>query len=277
MEKVRFENGVVDIPNDLYHSSHGISRSALMKFKKSPYHYWYEYLSGEAVRGEPTPALIMGEAVHTLVMEPHLYHERFLVQPKIDRRTNAGKAEYEQFMLQAVGKQVLTADNLAQATAMAASVHSNSTAHGLFQDSLIERSIYFTHSTGIQCKARPDAWNDTLVVDLKTTMDAGMRGFQQSAYKFGYYLQAGLIAEALASIGIVMEKFVFVAVEKEPPYAIGIYVLDDDGIAFGIAQFDQLMQNLAQCEYAGTWPDYGIQVLNVPKYAAYDSLLEIEE
>ncbi|MDQ8040096.1 MAG: hypothetical protein REH83_06790, partial [Rickettsiella sp.] len=38
------EPGIYDISNEAYHQGPGISRSALMKFKRSPYHYWYEYI-----------------------------------------------------------------------------------------------------------------------------------------------------------------------------------------------------------------------------------------
>jgi hypothetical protein len=47
----RFEDGVYDIQNDLYHGSYGLSRSALCEFKKSPWHYWHKYLSASNENG----------------------------------------------------------------------------------------------------------------------------------------------------------------------------------------------------------------------------------
>ena len=45
-----------------------------------------------------TDALIFGQLVHTLVLEPHVYAEQFAVAPEVDRRTKAGKQEWEDFL-----------------------------------------------------------------------------------------------------------------------------------------------------------------------------------
>lgn len=277
MTKKIYENGIQQLTNEEYHASSGLSRSALMRFKRSPYHYWYEYESGEFVKPEPTPALILGDVVHTLVLEPHLYAERYVIMPKFDRRTNAGKADYEAFQLASIGKTIVPMDVAAQATAMAGAIASNPVAVDLLADCVMESSIYFEHKpTGIQLKARPDAWNGSIVVDLKTSLDASFRGFQNSAFGFGYFLQAAFCYEALKSIGQSLEKFVFVVVEKNAPYATAIYVLDDEALEFGVNQFDALMESFSRCRELESFPAYGIQTLTVPNYANYETILEVE-
>jgi len=275
MQKVRYENGIYEISNTAYHGSHGISRSALMKFKKSPQHYFYEYESGLYQRPEPSPAFVLGDVVHTLVLEPHLYAERYVISPKFDRRTNAGKEAHHSFVAKSLGRTVLSEDIASQAVAMAASVMQNEVAQDLLIDGRVEQSIFFTHeATGLQVKARPDSWSGIMIVDLKTSVDASARAFQSSAWSYGYFAQAAFINEALKSIGQKMEKFVFLVVEKDPPFATAIYMLEDAALDFGIMQFNELMFKFKRCQDSGEWQGYGIQMLKLPGYAKFDGVNE---
>jgi hypothetical protein len=54
VHKMKFENGIHAITNEQYHSSEGISRSDLMRFKKSPMHFKHKQSLKE------TPSLIIG-------------------------------------------------------------------------------------------------------------------------------------------------------------------------------------------------------------------------
>lgn len=301
MDKKIYNNGIQQLTNEEYHASAGLSRSALMRFKRTPAHYWYEYESGEYVKPEPTPAMALGDVVHTLVLEPHLYAERYAIQPvpfalpKVGLLRDVGRDIFETqkaaraavesqnevlghaFLVSSAGKMVISADVAAKAVSMAGAIQSNPVAFDLLQDCVMESSIYFEHKdTGIQCKVRPDAWIGSMVIDLKTSLDASFRGFQSSAFKFGYFLQAGMIYEAMRSIGKRLEKFVFLTVEKDAPYATGIYVLDEEALEFGVNQFEDIMARFKICQDSNNWPSYGIQTLTVPNYANYETILEVE-
>jgi hypothetical protein len=272
------ENGVHDIENFIYHSSEGVSRSGLWEFKKSPFHYHYKYLNPNYVRPEPTPAMIFGELVHTTILEPNEFETRYAIKPNLDRRTKEGKSFYEFFMNTLGKKTAISEDDHKKSLKMAWAFDLTPHAKDLIDGLDMERSIYWTHeTTGIQCKVRPDAWKNGLVIDLKTSADAGFRGFQSSAHKYGYYLQAAMIHEALRSLNITMENFVFIVMEKEEPFATGIYTLDNEALQKGIEQFNELMISFAKCKESDNWPGYGIQNLTWPTYAKYDTLLEIEE
>lgn len=275
-EKRKFEDGVHDIDNDEYHSSAGISRSGLMEFRRSPYHYQHKYLV-DSSPSMPTPAMIMGNLVHTMVLEPHKFDSEFVMRPEMDRRTNAGKQAFNAFTMTLAGRQSVTCEQVSEADAIQKAVMAQPMCEALLKDCKIEQSIYFTHeATGIQCKVRPDAWNNSIVVDLKTTQDASYRAFQSSAFKFGYFLQAGMIHQGLSSIGLSLEKFVFMVVEKETPHAVALYVLDDEAIDYGVCRFNTLMERYAECLASENWPSFGLQVLSVPNYANYEIETEYE-
>lgn len=276
MEKLGIKNGViVDISNEAYHASSGVSRSALMDFKKSPYHYWWKHLSGMRAHEEPTPAMVMGEMTHVLSLEPENFSLRYAVIGEADRRTKQGREDHEKLVKNNPGKTLVKAMDVAIAQSMSNAVRGNSLAESLIKDAQIEKSIYFTHATtGIQCKVRPDIWQSSIVGDLKTTNDASFRAFQSSAFKYGYFLQAAMIEQALESLGLSLERFIFIAVEKDIPYATGLYLLDECALEFGRTLFDGLMEKMARCIDSGKWDGYGIQNLGVPTYAKYE---EIEE
>jgi hypothetical protein len=132
----------------------------------------------------------------------------------------------------------------------------------------MERSIYFKHKeTGILCKARPDAWYNDVVIDLKTSADCSYRGIQSSAYKYSYFLQAGMIAEALDSVHVRMDKFIILAVEKTFPFLNAVYFMHEDCIQYGRDQFNGIMRDLAVCLDKDVWPGYAAKELSLPAYA----------
>ena len=243
-EKKVYENGIHDISNNEYHASSGISRSSLLEFKRSPYHFWHKYMVERSDSADPSAALVMGNLIHTMVLEPHKFDDEFVVRPEMDRRTNAGKFAYNQFISTMAGRMSVTKDQVNQADLIANSILTNELCKEMLEGCEIEKSIYFTHlGTGIQCKVRPDAFKGGLVIDLKTTADASYRSFQNSAYKFGYFLQAAMIDYAFLSQGMKMEKFIFIVVEKEPPYAVAVYVLDEEAIVYGVKQCNSLIDS----------------------------------
>jgi hypothetical protein len=266
-----YEDGIHDLSNEDYHGSTGLSRSALMLYQKSPRHYYEAYLNPERIKPEPTDAMIKGELVHTLCLEPHKTIERFAVLPELDKRTKAGKQAFEEFCIINEGKQYIKPDVYESCKAIADSFQRNTLFNALLLDARIEKSLYFTHKeTGIQCKVRPDVWNYTIVADLKTTADASYKAFQGSAYKYGYFLQAGMIHEALKSIDIDMQKFVFACVETSSPYVTALYDCDGDAIQFGVKLFNTLMYRFSEHYEKDEWPDYGYQTLSVPAWATYE-------
>jgi len=271
MTRESFEPGIYQISNERYHASEGLSRSRLWTFKQLPYKYWYEYLSGEYERPKESKAFFMGSMVHTMVLEPDMFSEEYHVMPKANRTTKQGKIDYALELEKAEGKILVNSEDLEIAESMRKAICANQTAMDIMYKAKIEQSIFWRdEQTGLMCKARPDAWNHPIMSDLKTTEDAGYRGFQMSAFKDGYFLQAAMMYEASKSLGQPFEKFVFMCVEKKAPYSVGLYMLDDEALQFGLDLFHKLLADFAECLETNVWPDYGIQMLMIPKYATME-------
>jgi len=255
------------ISNADYHADPAISASQLKTVMQSPYHYWSRYLDPSCTPTIATSAMKLGSLTHCAVLEPDELSKRYGITP--DRRSNAGKALAAE--MEATGIEAVTAQEMEQALAMAASVRSNSTAALLLSNGAAETSHWFDDiPTGLRCKCRPD-WlsaDGATIVDLKTCQDASPAAFARSVAAWSYQVQA---AHYLA--GTLATRFVFVAVEKTAPYAIGVYELNTEALIHGSIARHNALQRIQDCRAINEWPGYtdGIQTLQLPGWALKDN------
>ena len=255
-----------NLPNAEYHAHPAISKSGLDRINQSPAHYrsWLTEPRKE------TPALTLGSAAHAFILEHETFFERYAVAPDgIDRRTKDGKAAWAEFETQSAGKTVIKAEDLQQVERMAYSVWSHPSAHELLSEGVAEVSA-FGNLWCVDVKCRPD-WlrNDDIVVDLKTTDDASPGAFPSSVAKWRYHVQSAWYQDILSLVGIKVSAFVFVAVEKNPPFAVGVYLLDDASIEAGREAYQRNLSTYKTCIETGQWPAYSpaIETIQLPRWA----------
>jgi hypothetical protein len=252
--------------NTEYHAHPAISKSHLDQVAKSPLHYWARYLDPNRVVPEPTPAMAIGSAVHTHVLELDQWDARYVSAPDgIDRRTKAGKAEWEAFTTAATGRTVLPKADADLVMRMAHSVFSHPAAAMLLAlPGKAETTHMWTDAaTGLECKCRPDWLTDDgrLMVDLKTTEDASPRGFAKSIAQWRYHVQASWYLDGIEqATGTRPEQFLFLCVEKKAPYAVAVYAADAEMIAAGAHTAARDLDVLATCKAANAWPGYSDQI-----------------
>lgn len=270
--------GLLDLTNDEYHSGPGISKSHLDAIASaSPRHYWHKYINPNRERAEPTAAMIMGTAVHTAILEPDIFPSEVVQSPGFDRRTKNGKAEAEAFAAMNAGKIVLEPKDYETCLAMRDAVHTHPVAAGLLMGGKSEQSFYaYDTDTGELVKCRFDYLHDSgaMSVDLKTTEDASPNGFGKSSANFRYPIQTAWYDGVLDRLyGEHPQTWVFLAVEKNPPYAIGIYMVSE-------ATTPQLLEaariaarrdfhRIVEHKRSGVWDDYGVNPtpLALPNWA----------
>lgn len=259
-----------DMPNETYHRAPGISASGLKAIQRSPAHYkWHRDHPTP-----PTPAMQLGTAFHSLVLEPDTFDDLYVVAPEdINRRTTIGKEQWAEFETLAVGKTVLKAEQLAHLTRMRDAVMSHPFASILLdvESGPAETSgFWINEETKKLCKFRPDKINEPhfSLIDLKTAVDASYSGFAKAVSNFGYMMQAAWYLEGARQTGLHAHRFVFIAVEKEPPYGIGIYSLGKSEFQFGDISWQHALTIYAECHDTDTWPCYPPEprVLTVPAW-----------
>ncbi len=269
------QSGVHDITIEQYHNGPGVSRSGLETFRRSPLHYWHEYLNpNKPAEDKPEittrrDALQFGNAFHTYVLEPQEFEKRYMLADKINRSTTVGKKAYQDMLAEKGGRELLCRESFADIVSMNQGIDRSTTARGLIEDGAYEQSLFWTDKdTGMLCKVRPDIWHKNMIVDLKTCANASFREFQRSVYSYGYYIQAAMIHEALFALyGINMMNFIFVAIEKEAPHAVAVYQLDELAIHRGIEDFKKALFEMKQCFDNDRWPSYPDAIITLPAYA----------
>ena len=268
--KVIKKPGIYELSNEEYHYQEALNKSGLMQLAKSPAHYmvWYQ-----APEEEPSKAMAFGSALHTAVLEPDKYDHSIIIAPQLDKRTKKGKAEWAIFEKKAKGKIILTQDEADTIEGMRDSVYKNITAYDYLMEGTPEQSIFFKDPVhNFLCKVRPD-WCTNLkeVVDIKTCLDAGYDGFSRAIANFKYHWQAWYYLKGITEVtGVEHTKFIFIAVEKDPPYATAVYEATKGMLNTAQKQMTPLLDVYAKCLKTDVWPGYKdeLQYIELPRWAA---------
>lgn len=250
-----------------YHAWPAASASRLNRLYRSALHLRHEMRAPP----ESTPAQVLGSALHTAVLEPERFRDLYVAEPKIDKRTKAGKEAYAAFITEHVAKRHLKEYEMAEVEAMREAVLAHPDARALLESPAEpEQSVVWRdEATGVECKARIDqpAPQRGTLVDLKTTRDASPEGFGRSLWNYGYFRQAAFYRAAMAAHGKDFERFTFVCVEKGAPYAVGVYTVEEEVLHAGAMQITDLLERWAECHATDTWPGYASGTVSLPRWA----------
>ena len=112
-------------------------------------------------------------------------------------------------------------------------------------------------------------------MDYKSTNDASTEAFIRSAINYGYDFQAAMYTEGVKQTRGCKVEFVFVAQEKDPPYAVNILRADDLLMNHGFDTFRELLGIYHNCKTTGNWygylgPDDTLNTLGLPAWMAKD-------
>lgn len=187
----------------------GISASFLKACYQSAYD-GYKFLHQPR---ESTKAMQFGTAVHTMLLEPHLFSEQFAVSEKFDRRTKAGKEASEAFEAANKGKLVLDEDDAVKIQKIVANVKAFPQIQEAL-DSFFKEQTFQFEVQGAACKARLDLVDESghFIIDVKTTKDASSADFAKTMINMNYDLQ---LAHYALATGKTQNKAFVIAVETD--------------------------------------------------------------
>ena len=295
-------------PDHEYRRHDSTSQSELKEILKSPAHYLARY-GPDAAPFFPSKNMIIGTALHSRVLEPHLFDSQFcdrsevakeptvselkeqLTEEGIEFKASAKKPELMALAypdgLPKEKRTTLASEDFAIVCGMGEALRT----HGITGDwfnpgqsnyrRTNELSIYLDAATsgfGFPVKGRIDRLERTAtgwrILDLKSTDTASAGEFQRKAWNLGYDLQAWfysmLVQKALG--GTV--EFVFVAVERNRPHGIGLYKASQKLLASGEKKAIYAAQELSFCKQTGNFPGYPEEILSLepPRWADTSSL-----
>lgn len=252
-----------DIPIDVYHSSPGISSSGISKILECPKRYWYEYLSGKK-KDWPEKSQRIGSATHGLFLEPEKFNNQFAFVKSL--LSNAGKEDREKYALE--GKITVTEEEVEIAICCVNSIKSHPVMQKL-KDGKVEQSLVWDEEN-VLLRSRPDFYNDFLIVDIKTTENASPSAFERSIYINGYHRQGAIACDGLTKLtGNPYQSVLLIAVEKTPPYLVGCYLLSQDALQVGRAEYKRGIRIYQECVEKNQWPGYSELILEIgiPQWA----------
>lgn len=259
------------LTNEQYHADKAaLSQSGAKAGAKSPAHFLAAWT---AAPEPPTLPMRVGSLTHEGVFEPAKY-ARVIARPDFgDGRTKAAKdAKAAWDNERSADDVIVTATEKELIDGMVTSVRAHPLVAKLLGEGAAEQSGYWVdRETGILCRCRPD-WirTDGVVLDLKTTDDASPESFARTIVKWGYDIQAAHYLDGIEAITKAQAgPWIFVAVEKAPPYACAVYVADEAMIAHGRAERARIMRTIQRGIITGQWPAYSVdaRTISLPTWA----------
>lgn len=256
---------IKNISYNEYSKMEGLSKSAMDKIKISPAHY-------KASLEEPekqTDALRFGSLLHCLVLEPKNYERDFAIEPIVNKRTNEGKDILQQFYNENINKTIISQEQYDLALKLKESIFKHSIAKKLLEAKGDTEISLFWERNGVKLKARPDKIVDDILIDLKTTTNASPDEFYKNANKYGYEMQAFNYLDGYENCyGKKASGFIFITVEKDPPYAVCVYKASENFLRIGKIEVDACIDKFAECEKENKWEGYPeiIYELDVPAW-----------
>ena len=259
----------VEMTNAEYHAHKAISKSKLDAARKSGRHL-YDMLYGPP--RDSTAAFDMGTVLHASALPGENADDIAVRMPEgMKKTTKEGKA----FVAEHKGKIILNPSDAYVVDQMMLSLREHPFSASLVNGELkgkAEQSFFCTDKdTGLELKARPDFILDdfSLILDLKTTIDASPKGFQRSVANYRYFVQASHYLDVVEmSTGKRPQGFLFVAVEKTRPFSTAVYLADQAMIDLGKQQAREDLNNIAQWIADDKFPGYSerVEEISLPKW-----------
>jgi hypothetical protein len=232
-----------------------ISASDIKSFSKSPRFYYYKAFEEVRTQDDRTGRhFVVGSGLHEVILEPHQFHENYIVAPKFDMRTTVGKQGYAEFKKTSEGKTLLFEDEFEMIINMGEMASKNDTFVELIKNSAREVSCYNTdEATGLKIRTRPDSlWVErSTITDLKSCLDSSPKKFRSDVYNLGYNVTAAFYMDFCE-----IDRYIFSALEKEKPNQMALYMLDDDLVQRGRETYRIALTLMKWCRENDYYPDY---------------------
>ena len=255
------------ITPEAYQGHPGLSQSGAKELLRSPLHF-KQYL--ERDRSEQTAAQRLGSLIHLAVLEPKVFDATIVVAPECDKRTSAGKEIWASFQSSLKpGQEAISQKDgeLVTAVSIAARAGLDKLMKDFDGEYMMTEVPMVGRVNGTDIKGRLDAIITTkagkkIVVDIKTTMDAGTP-FIRDIANYQYFLQSAWYTTLAHA-----DAFVFLAVEKDSPNEWACYTLDAEAHQKGLVLMNTAIDLFKSCNTFKQFPGYPkeVQTVSLPKW-----------
>lgn len=246
---------VLGMSDKEYHGFDSLSSTGARTLLEVPAKYKYQMDNPRPYK----PQFEVGHAAHTMILGEG--GDIRVIDAK-DWRSKAAREERDYHLLK--GRTPLLTHEHRQVVAMYDAVMANQTARRLFEHAggVPELSFFWDDvEHGVPLRARTD-WliQGETIVDLKTTVAAGVSDWEKAIGTYWYHLQAAWYSEAVFQAYDFVPNFYWVVVEKTPPYLTAVYSIEPDALRAGFFQANKAVERYAECLSWDFWPGYPPQI-----------------
>ena len=263
-----------DLSSEEYHALKALSAGFVWEFDaECPRKAWLASPWNDARKPVNATHFDIGTGAHLAVLEPELLRNRVVVHDFDTYHTKESRTIRDDAY--AVGMTPLKPAEWATVEGIQSAILGHPTAHGLFKGGMAEVSLTWEWD-GMTCKARPDflAANSKYVLDLKTANTCNPRAISRKAATEGWHVRACWYMAGVKEVtGTLPDKYLFVVVEKDAPYLIEIFEMDQRALMYGDQIIMRTLKRTAECFRANHWPSYGdgsIKTIALPSWTEFE-------
>lgn len=215
-------NGI-KMSNSEYFAHNALNASAIKLILEKPYNYF------NGIHKEQSASMAFGERVHKLILESDMQttsdNKKVVIMPNFGPQTKKENKEAKAtFLKENEHNFIVSEEEFMCAKSLIDSQFGVYFSQEYKSVGFVE-TAYFGQIFNYDFKCKPDFFipDLKLCIDLKTTTSVSELDFTRSCVAFKYYIQAFIYCKIL---NIPASNFVFLAIEKEPPYYASAYTLE---------------------------------------------------
>lgn len=266
------------MPFDAYEARKALSASGAFALSETcPARFWHASPWNPEREPDNKRHFDVGTALHLAVLQPDDLAKAIVVVDADNYRTKAAQTQRDDAY--DAGKTPLLAAELDIVTAMDRAIHADPDAAELLGDgdpADNEVSFFWNDpQTGTPCKARADriSRKHHAIIDLKTAACAAPLVWRAAAFRDGHFMRVPWYLDGFeVATGDAMRRYAFIVVEKEPPYVVQVYDLEERALAWGRMMMRRALLRFAECSAANKWREGyfpGPATIGLPPWAEY--------
>ena len=252
------------MPFSKYLELDAMNCSTLKKVAQSPLHAQHELVNPS----EPSTAFVIGDAFHGLVLEQQRFDAEYALGLDRGKRTKADKEAWEEWLAEHPNQTALKPEEWEAVHAMREAVLDHPTAAEIMAgDGENEITMVWEDPiTGTLCKGRADRLTtlrgESVIADLKSTIDASPEGWGRSSARFLYHCQAAWYLAGANELAPLERRFLFICCEKKAPYGVTVQELNADALKAGAKLNRVYLRRWLKCIKTQQFTGYPDGVLN---------------
>lgn len=246
----------ISLPIEDYHADvSSLSKTSISMLLDKPSSYYNLYLAPEREKTKDSSSMIIGSALHCLLLEEHEFQNRFLISKVKSRNSKIYKEERDTNP----ATTILTIDEYEKIQRMRDALYNHNGASVFLNSPGCPETSFFWNHHETKLKCRPDYITEDFCIDIKTTRDGSPKAFQKDADLYKYWLSAAMTLLGVEAVrGKKPKAYVFICVENkgEKHPEVSIYHATDEFVSLGEHYLLRGIEIYKDCKKRGRWPGY---------------------